>query len=43
MAFEGVIYAGWDSSWNFAFLGVILFLAVAVNTFIYRRATRARR
>ena len=43
MAFEGVIYAGWDSSWNFAFLGVILFLAVAVNTVIYRRATRARR
>jgi simple sugar transport system permease protein len=43
MAFEGVIYAGWDSSWNFAFLGVILFLAVAVNTIIYRRATRARR
>ena len=21
MAFEGVIYAGWDSSWDFAFLG----------------------
>ena len=32
MAFEGVIYAGWDSSWDFAFLGVILFLAVVVNT-----------
>ena len=43
MAFEGVIYAGWDSSWNFAFLGVILFLAVVVNTLIYRRATKARR
>jgi simple sugar transport system permease protein len=43
MAFEGVIYAGWDSSWNFAFLGAILFMAVAVNTVIYRRATRARR
>jgi simple sugar transport system permease protein len=43
MAFEGVIYAGWDSSWNFTFLGVILFLAVAVNTIIYRRALRARR
>ena len=43
MAFEGVIYAGWDSSWNFAFLGAILFLAVAVNTLIYRRAVTARR
>ncbi len=43
MAFEGVIYAGWDSSWNFTFLGAILFLAVVVNTVIYRRALRARR
>jgi simple sugar transport system permease protein len=43
MAFEGVIYAGWDSSWNFVFLGVILFMAVAVNTIIYRRAQKARR
>jgi simple sugar transport system permease protein len=43
MAFEGVIYAGWDSSWNFAFLGVILFMAVVVNTLIYRRALKARR
>jgi simple sugar transport system permease protein len=43
MAFEGVIYAGWDSSWDFTFLGVVLFLAVVVNTFIYRRAQRARR
>jgi simple sugar transport system permease protein len=43
MAFEGVIYAGWDSSWNFTFLGVILFLAVAVNQLIYRRALKARR
>jgi simple sugar transport system permease protein len=43
MAFEGVIYAGWDSSWDFAFLGVILFVAVVVNTVIYRRALKARR
>jgi simple sugar transport system permease protein len=43
MAFEGVIYAGWDSSWNFVFLGVILFMAVAVNTVIYRSAQKARR
>jgi simple sugar transport system permease protein len=43
MAFEGVIYAGWDSSWDFTFLGIVLFLAVAINTLIYVRATRARR
>jgi simple sugar transport system permease protein len=43
MAFQGVIYAGWDSSWDFAFLGIVLFLAVLVNTFVYRRAQRARR
>ncbi|HEX4724374.1 MAG TPA: ABC transporter permease [Pseudonocardiaceae bacterium] len=43
MALEGVIYAGWDSSWDFTFLGAILFLAVGVNTIIYRRAMRARR
>ncbi|HET8582932.1 MAG TPA: ABC transporter permease, partial [Jatrophihabitans sp.] len=42
MAFEGVIYAGWDSSWDFTFLGVILFLAVAVNTLIYQRANKSR-
>ena len=43
MAFQGVIYAGWDSSWDFAFLGIVLLLAVLVNTFVYRRAQRARR
>jgi simple sugar transport system permease protein len=43
MAFQGVIYAGWDSSWDFAFLGLVLFLAVLVNTFVYRRAQTARR
>jgi simple sugar transport system permease protein len=43
MATEGVIYANWDSAWNFAFLGAILLLAVIVNTVIYRRALTARR
>jgi simple sugar transport system permease protein len=42
MAFEGVIYANWDSSWDFAFLGIILLLAVVVNTLVYRRALKAR-
>ncbi|HEV2374261.1 MAG TPA: ABC transporter permease [Streptosporangiaceae bacterium] len=43
MASEGVIYAGWDSSWDFTFLGVVLFLAVGINTITYRRAQKARR
>jgi simple sugar transport system permease protein len=43
MAFQGVIYSGWDSSWDFTFLGGILFLAVVVNTVVYRRAQRARK
>jgi len=43
MAFQGVIYAGWDSSWDFTFLGVVLFIAVVVNTVVYQRAQRARR
>lgn len=43
MATEGVIYANWDSSWNFTFMGVVLFLAVVVNMVVYRRAQRARR
>jgi simple sugar transport system permease protein len=43
MAFQGVIYAGWDSSWDFTFLGVVLFIAVVVNTIVYQRAQRARR
>lgn len=43
MGFEGVIYAGWNSAWDFTFLGVILLLAVVINTFIYRRASTARR
>jgi simple sugar transport system permease protein len=43
MAFEGVIYANLDSSWDFAFLGVVLFVAVIVNTIIYRSALKARR
>jgi simple sugar transport system permease protein len=43
MAIQGVIYAGWDSSWDFTFLGVLLFIAVVVNTIVYVRAQRARR
>jgi simple sugar transport system permease protein len=43
MDFEGVIYANLDSSWDFTFLGAVLFIAVIVNRVFYRRALRARR
>jgi simple sugar transport system permease protein len=39
----GIIFAGWDSNWYFTFLGVILFVAVGVNTWVRRRAASARR
>ena len=38
----GIIFAGWDSNWYFTFLGVILFVAVGVNTLVRRRAASAR-
>ena len=43
MAFEGVIYANLDSSWDFTFLGIVLFIAVVVNRVFYQRALKARR
>ena len=38
MAFIGIAYAGWNTDWTWLFLGVILFAAVLVNTFIGKRA-----
>lgn len=43
MAFIGIAYAGWNTDWTWLFLGVILFIAVLVNTFIGRRAQGARK
>jgi len=43
MAFIGIAYAGWNTDWTWLFLGIILFLAVLVNTFIGKRARGARR
>lgn len=42
MAIIGIPFAGWNSDWQFLFLGVILLLAVLLNTAIRRRAERAR-
>ena len=39
----GIPYAGWNSNWNFLFLGAILLLSVLVNNFIRTRAQAARR
>ena len=43
MAFIGIAFAGWNTDWTFLFLGVILFAAVLVNTFIGRRAQGAKK
>jgi len=43
MAEIGIPYAGWDSDWYYLFLGVILVLAVLLNTIIRKRAEEARK
>jgi simple sugar transport system permease protein len=42
MASIGIIFAGWDSNWTYAFLGAILLLAVLLNAAIRARVSRAR-
>jgi simple sugar transport system permease protein len=43
MALAGIPFAGWDSSWRFLFLGVILLLAVLANSIVRKRAEGARK
>jgi simple sugar transport system permease protein len=43
MAEIGIPYSGWNSDWRYLFLGIILVLAVLLNTTIRGRAERARR
>ncbi|HLF00167.1 MAG TPA: ABC transporter permease [Gaiellaceae bacterium] len=43
MAEIGIPFSGWNSDWRFLFLGIILVLAVLLNTSIRRRAEEARR
>ena len=43
IAFIGISFANWNTDWNYAFLGGILFAAVSVNTYIRRRAERAKK
>ncbi|MFC5175906.1 ABC transporter permease [Nocardioides taihuensis] len=43
MAFIGIAFAGWNTDWTYLFLGLILFMAVMVNTLISRRVAGGRR
>jgi simple sugar transport system permease protein len=38
MTRTGIVFAGWDTDWFFAFLGAMLLLAVVVNDYTRRRA-----
>ena len=40
MVHQGIVYAGWDSDWLYAFLGVMLLGAVLVNNWVKSRAER---
>ena len=42
MAFIGIQFSGWNTDWRFLFLGVILLIAVLVNTYIRKRAEGVR-
>jgi simple sugar transport system permease protein len=42
MVHQGIIYAGWDSDWLYAILGVMLLGAVLVNNWVKARAERVR-
>jgi simple sugar transport system permease protein len=43
MAEIGIPFSGWDSDWRFLFLGVILVLAVLLNTVIRKQAEERRK
>jgi simple sugar transport system permease protein len=42
MVGQGIVYAGWDSDWLYAILGVMLLGAVLVNNWVKSRAERVR-
>ncbi len=42
MVHQGIVYAGWDSDWLFAILGVMLLGAVLVNNWVKARAEAVR-
>ncbi len=38
MARVGIVFAGWDTDWFYSFLGIMLLVAVLVNSYTRRRA-----
>jgi simple sugar transport system permease protein len=42
MTYQGIVFAQWDNNWLKAFLGVMLLLAVLVNTFVRKQAEVSR-
>ncbi len=42
MSTQGIPFAGWNTNWRFLFLGVILLLAVAGNTYVRNKAASSK-
>jgi simple sugar transport system permease protein len=42
MVNSGIVYSGWENDWLFAFLGVMLLVAVLLNEWVRKRAETAR-
>ncbi|MRJ78121.1 ABC transporter permease [Aeromicrobium sp. SMF47] len=42
MVNAGIVYSGWENDWLFAFLGVMLLVAVLLNEWVRKRAELAR-
>ncbi|NRQ51205.1 ABC transporter permease [Aeromicrobium stalagmiti] len=42
MVNSGIVYSGWENDWLFAFLGVMLLVAVLLNEWVRKRAELAR-
>lgn len=42
MVNQGIVYSGWENDWLFAFLGVMLLVAVLLNEWVRKRAELAR-
>jgi len=40
---EGIVFAGVDANWYLAFIGVILLLAVLLNTYVRKLALETRK
>jgi simple sugar transport system permease protein len=43
MAFTGIAFAGWNTDWQWLFVGLLLLAAVLVNRYVRRKAEEMRR